>query len=253
MLNRPPDPGGETMQVTQKEIAAAMRDERTRLVAYLEDLPEAAWDKESLCEGWRVRDIVAHLIGNAADIVAQKLDGAGSPEYNQRQVDERAGRSPAELLAEWAEAGPAFEAGIESFDDALWNTPYLELGTVGQALQRLVEDIWVHAQDIRIPLGDGPVPGPGVDAVLDIAVRDFPARAARLAPDVGSVRITTGATTRDALIGDGTAVEVSGDAITLALAATGRVTLAKAQDDGEVSVTPSAPAGFADALNIYGP
>jgi len=39
----------------------------------------------------------------------------------------------------------------------------------------------------------------------------------------------------------------------VAFAGTGRIRLDSAQADGEVSVTPSAPAGFADALNLYGP
>jgi uncharacterized protein (TIGR03083 family) len=193
------------------------------------------------------------LIGNAADIVAQNIEGAGSPEYNQRQIDERAGRSPVELLAEWAEQGPAFEAAIEALDDTFWNTPYLEFGTIGQALQRFVEDIWVHAQDIRIPLGDEPVTGPGLDATLDVLARELPLRGPRLAPEVGSVRIKANGTTRDVKIGDGVAVEVDGDPIAIALAATGRVTLDSAEEDGKLTVTPSAPAGFADALNIYGP
>jgi uncharacterized protein (TIGR03083 family) len=234
------------MQITQKEIAAAMRDERERLVSYLESLPDAAWDKPSLCEGWRVRDVVSHLIGNAADIVAQNLDGAGSAAFNQRQVDERARRSPAGLLAEWAEQGPAFEATIEALDDTFWNTPYLEMGTVGEALQRLVEDIWVHAQDIRVALGEAPSTGPGVDATLDVIARELPVRCRRLAPGVASVRIAG----RDVEIGgDGASLEVDGDPIALAFAGTGR----SVPDAGEVSIRPSAPAGFADALNIYGP
>ncbi len=241
------------MDITQKEIASAMRDERTRLVSYLESIPDGAWDKQTLCEGWAVRDLVSHLIGNAVDITALNLDGAGSVEYNQRQIDERAGRSPAELLAEWAEAGPAFEATIEALDDEFWKSDYLEFGSVGQALQRLVEDIWVHAQDIRIPLGDAPSGGPGLDATLDVVARELPRRAPRFAPDVGSVRISTDGTTREASIGAGEAIEVNGDAIAIALVATGRADLDSAQSDGEVFVTPSAPAGFADALNIYGP
>jgi uncharacterized protein (TIGR03083 family) len=234
------------MQITQTQIAAAMRDERQRLVSYLESLPDAAWDKPSLCEGWRVRDVVSHLIGNAADIVAQNLEGAGSEEYNQRQIDERAGRSPAELLAEWAEQGPAFEAAIEALDDTFWNTPYLEMGTVGEALQRLVEDIWVHAQDIRVALGEAPSAGPGVDATLDVIARELPARCRRLAPGVASARIAG----REVEIGgEGESLEVDGDPIALALAGTGR----HVPDAGVVSIRPSAPAGFADALNVYGP
>jgi uncharacterized protein (TIGR03083 family) len=242
------------MNVTQQELAGAMRDERTRLVSYLESIPEAAWDKASLCEGWTVRDLVSHLIGNAADMVAQNFEGAGSPEYNQRQIDERAHRSPAELLAEWAEQGPAFEALIESLDDTFWNTPYLDFGTVGEALQRFVEDIWVHAQDIRIPLGDAPVPGPGLEATLDIIARELPKRCERLAPGVASVLIKTDGSMREITTGAaGAALEISGDPIAIAFVGTGRVALDSTQEDGEVSITPSAPAGFADALNIYGP
>lgn len=242
------------MNVTQKELAAAMRDERTRLVSYLESVPEAAWDKQTLCDGWTVRDMVAHLVGNAADVVAQNLDGVGSAEYNQRQIDERAGRSPAELLAEWSTAGPALEESMEALDDAFWNTPYEPWGTVGEALQRLVEDIWVHGQDIRLPLGDDPTAGPGLDATLDCIARELPKRCARLAPAVGSVRIVTVDGVREAKTGqDGVALEITGDPIAIAFAGTGRVQLASAESDGEISVTPSAPAGFADALNIYGP
>lgn len=35
--------------------------ERARLVEMLEKLPESDWDHDSLCEGWRVREVVAHL------------------------------------------------------------------------------------------------------------------------------------------------------------------------------------------------
>ena len=242
------------MNITQKEIASAMRDERTRLVSYLESVPESAWDKQTLCEDWTVRDLVSHLIGNAADIAALNLDGIGSVEYNQRQIDERSGRSPAELLVEWAEQGPAFEALIEALDDEFWSSDYLEFGSIGEALQRLVEDIWVHAQDIRIPLGDAPSTGPGLDATLDCIARELPKRCARLAPSVGSLRLATGGTTRHVTVGsDGVALDVTGEPVAVAFAGTGRIRLDSAQADGEVSVTPSAPAGFADALNLYGP
>ncbi len=39
------------------ELAAARRD----LLAMLERLDPADWDKPTLCEGWRVRDVVAHV------------------------------------------------------------------------------------------------------------------------------------------------------------------------------------------------
>ncbi len=35
--------------------------ERRRLVTMLEGLPRTDWDRASLCEGWRVREVAAHL------------------------------------------------------------------------------------------------------------------------------------------------------------------------------------------------
>ena len=35
--------------------------ERTRLADLLESLPPAAWEQPSLCRGWSVRDVGAHL------------------------------------------------------------------------------------------------------------------------------------------------------------------------------------------------
>ena len=36
--------------------------ERTRLLAVLEELDDQQWDTQSLCAGWRVRDVVVHLL-----------------------------------------------------------------------------------------------------------------------------------------------------------------------------------------------
>lgn len=241
------------MKVTQADISGAMRAEREELVAYLEGVPDGAWDKATLCEGWRVRDVVAHLVGNAADIVAQRLEGAGSVEYNQRQIDERADSSPTELLTEWSEQGPALEQAMAAVPQEMWDSPYPPFGTVGQALQRLLEDIWVHAQDIRLPLGDGTTSGPGLDATLDVLEREIPERFGRLAPGVGEVVIETDGVTRTATVGEGETLKVRGKAVDVALMATGRVSLDEAVADGRLEIEPAPPQGFADAFNVYGP
>ena len=52
--------------------------------------------------GWTVHDVVAHLTGLAGDWVHGNLDGYASPEWTQGHVDERVGRTPGSLAAEWA-------------------------------------------------------------------------------------------------------------------------------------------------------
>lgn len=36
-------------------------NERSRLADLLESLPQVDWDQPSLCQGWSVRDVGAHL------------------------------------------------------------------------------------------------------------------------------------------------------------------------------------------------
>jgi uncharacterized protein (TIGR03083 family) len=43
-----------------------IRDERASLADALATLPDSDWDRPSLCPGWRVRDVVGHLISTAS-------------------------------------------------------------------------------------------------------------------------------------------------------------------------------------------
>ena len=112
------------------------------------------------CPAWSVRDVVAHLTGIAVDATKGELEGVGSPEWTQRQVDERSDRSLAELLDEWAAAGEQIDGALEYFPKA--------------AASLFVGDTVTHEHDIRLPLerpGDRDVPA--VTLALDGYTRWF--------------------------------------------------------------------------------
>jgi uncharacterized protein (TIGR03083 family) len=44
------------------DIRTAVAGERADLAVLLGELPEAEWDRPTLCEGWRVRELVAHIV-----------------------------------------------------------------------------------------------------------------------------------------------------------------------------------------------
>lgn len=126
------------------EIAAAVERERLKLVQDLRGLSEDAWDAQSLCEDWRVRDVVGHLIrlgewNRRPHQVAR--DVLGSPFCFNRALSDaarRVGRRPPDQLLE-----------------LLANSRYEK--TLGfrihpQPLFALAEWV-VHGQDIRRPLG----------------------------------------------------------------------------------------------------
>src|SRR3954470_404046 len=45
----------------REDVWRAVDDQRRRLVELLEDLSDEEWDRPSLCEGWTVRQVAAHV------------------------------------------------------------------------------------------------------------------------------------------------------------------------------------------------
>ncbi|MFJ3170825.1 maleylpyruvate isomerase family mycothiol-dependent enzyme [Streptomyces roseus] len=45
----------------ESEVRTAIAAERRELAAVFDDLPAEKWDEPSLCSGWRVREVVAHM------------------------------------------------------------------------------------------------------------------------------------------------------------------------------------------------
>ncbi|MDQ4125984.1 MAG: maleylpyruvate isomerase family mycothiol-dependent enzyme, partial [Actinomycetota bacterium] len=88
------------------------------------------------CPDWSVRDVVAHLTGIAVDATKGELEGVGSPEWTQRQVDERKDLPLEELLAEWETAGAQIDGALEYFPKA--------------AASLFVGDTVTHEHDIRL-------------------------------------------------------------------------------------------------------
>ena len=147
------------MALSRTMVSEGLLDELARFEELVRPLTAAQWDAPSRCQGWTVGDVARHVIGSMADVAAGQLEGLGSPEVTQREVDERAGRSPAELADECLEATLAAAAMLPLFDDAAWAGagPGDFDGTLGDGVEALWYDTWMHAQDIRDALGDAPV------------------------------------------------------------------------------------------------
>jgi uncharacterized protein (TIGR03083 family) len=143
------------MALSKQEITSGLVDEATAFADLVEPLSDEELNTPSRCEGWTVRDVAAHAIGGLADALSGNLDGAGTPEYTQRQVDERKGRSGAELAEELRTVGKAATEVLGAFDDDSWNTrvPVGYDGTIGEGVEALWYDLYLHGEDIRAALG----------------------------------------------------------------------------------------------------
>jgi uncharacterized protein (TIGR03083 family) len=188
--------------------AEEVRQETARLRFQFADriaaLDEAAWNTASWCEGWRVRDVLAHLVRNAEmthgslglDLLrggfrpdrsmskaARRLHAVPVPELADRLraaaprrfhlVGSTEGMGIADVLVHTADAfrpvgldveAPAADAGPAL--DALWTRGRVVVHAVPHRDRRLV------ATDLDWSRGDGPeVRGNGIDLLLLVANR----------------------------------------------------------------------------------
>ena len=122
------------------EVWLHVHTERARLARLLGDLAPADWDHPSLCAGWAVRHVAAHVISSAeasaGDVIGAMWRGRGN--FNRALYLEglRLGaRSPEDILATF-----------ERYRDSRHHPP-------GTSHWEPLLDALVHTQDIALPLG----------------------------------------------------------------------------------------------------
>jgi uncharacterized protein (TIGR03083 family) len=192
---------------TKDELRRLHDEENADFSAYLHTLEADDWERDSLCEGWRVRDVVGHILyGNELQLWTLPLRlaryGFSSDRSGKAYSIARAeGRSPAELVRAFDERDP-------------W------AGTCRVFPPRLtLLDRLVHHPDIRRALGhERTIPDERLLASLDGT------------PTLGSVfgakRRTAGlrlrATDVDWTWGDGPEVSGPGEALLMAMLGRGQ-------------------------------
>lgn len=188
----------------RNDVWPLVHAERAALIDDLALLDGTAWDQPSLCAGWTVHDVVAHLVdvarstrlGFAVDMIRAGFD---FDRQNARGIERARGDSPGETLQRLRDAATRT------------STPVAPLET------RLVEEV-VHGEDIRRPLG---IEHPYAQ---DAVVRSLRQQARTSTAFGGAKELVAGVrlvvTDADFTIGDGP--EVAGPALELLLSVSGR-------------------------------
>ena len=221
------------MPLPREEVASGFADELVRFEELIRSISAKEWTTPTRCEGWTVQDVASHVTGALSDIANGRFEGLGTPEVIQREVDERRGKTPDELADELAEVAKLGNDILGSFDDAAWSgPPPVDIpGTLGEGVEGLWYDAWVHADDIRTALGRPTEPGPGVRAsvshLADLLTHKGWGPATIAVSGVEEFPVSGGGGQR-----------VEGDAIEFVLAATGR------KDPGALGLDPG--------VNVYG-
>jgi uncharacterized protein (TIGR03083 family) len=151
------------MALSRDEVSKGIIAELANFEALCRSLDADQWATPSRCGEWTVGDVAGHVVGSMADVVAGNLDGLGTPEVTAREVEERRGRTAQQLADECAEVRAGAEGLLAVFDDDAWNAPAPGgyEGTLGDGVEALWYDTYLHADDMRSVLGQPTVRGDG--------------------------------------------------------------------------------------------
>jgi uncharacterized protein (TIGR03083 family) len=112
--------------------------ERDAMLPLLRGREPSDFDLPTVCEGWSVRDVLAHCGSALVRAADGRLHGF-TPEDNEADVAERRAWPVADVVAE-------LEVGYRRGADAV--------AAAGGALDALALGVWVHGGDVRDALGE---------------------------------------------------------------------------------------------------
>ena len=126
----------------QSRLTEHIAAERRELADLLAALPEQAWDTPTLCAGWRVRELVAHMTMpfrySAARFVAELARSRGRFDAMADRCARRDGAAPVEDLL----------AALRDNVRHPWKPP-------GGGYQGALTHDVIHGLDLTVPLGLG--------------------------------------------------------------------------------------------------
>ena len=122
----------ESNKPDKQAVLRQLRQERAELTILCNELTPQEWETQSLCEDWKVRDVVAHIIGGQADILTYFT---GTPQQVSHKIVAKYRRfSTASLVTALANINEP--ANLTRLFPVV-----------------MLHDNWVHQQDIRWVLG----------------------------------------------------------------------------------------------------
>jgi uncharacterized protein (TIGR03083 family) len=180
--------------IDRTTMLGAARAERARLGRTIQYAAADVWERDSVCAGWRNRDIVAHL---AAQEVAAAQLVAGEPAvefdafreanggdlwvngFNEWAIRRREETTSRQLISDWGKAADAFLILASRLPEDEWRTRKVDwvAGEIGvpYLIQSRIIEWWLHGEDLRegADLEENPQHWPAF-LTNDLAIRMLP-------------------------------------------------------------------------------
>lgn len=174
--------------------------ERIAAADYLEAIAPPDWDRPSLCDGWRIKDVAAHLVSGAKSTPRRFVGGLIGSGFNfdkmmAKGVQREGDRTPAELVAELRRVAPKHtqpgkamlgeavlhqedirralgEPGSYPAEDLVTVAEYYKNAGAPLRVKGRIAGLRLEATDVAWSTGDGPtVTGPAVSLLLAMTGR----------------------------------------------------------------------------------
>ena len=255
--------------IPRVEMLGAASAERERLGRTIQYAPAGAWASDSVCDGWRNRDILAHLAAQET-AAAQLMNDEPAVEFdafreanggdlwvngfNESAVRAREEIAARQVALDWGRAADVLLEAAARLSEDEWSTKKIEwvAGSIGARylIQSRTIEWWFHGEDIRESTGleENPQHWP-LYLANDLAIRmlpwslgraglSFPGATLRVDLEgVGEGRWHWGLSPGDAPPGDKKPdAFVQGRALAFALVAGRRVPAEAFLDDGNLVV-----------------
>lgn len=164
-------------------LVSALGDEWDRIARLLDSLSELEWERNTPLPGWRVRDVVAHLIGtelllSGHEVPETDTDVTTLPHVrneigarNERFVAHFRPQPVDKVFARFREVTSHRLATLRAMSEEDFHAPsWTPAGehTYARFMRIRVFDNWMHEQDIRDAVGlPGTEDGPGAEQALN--------------------------------------------------------------------------------------
>ena len=169
----------------KERIVEALATEGDALDHLLTGLTDAQWEKDAPLPGWRVHDVVAHLVGTELMLSGEPTPDSGQDvrsyphvrndigARNEHYVQHFRAQSHAALLARFREVTAARLASLRAMPDEEFHAPAQTPAgeaTYARFMRIRVFDCWMHEQDIRDAVG---LPGDEQGACAELSVDEI--------------------------------------------------------------------------------
>jgi hypothetical protein len=153
------------MGARTERLVRRLGEECERTLSFFRELSPEQWRQVIYSEGahWTVREVLAHFVAaefSMARLVENVLAGGmGTPEgfdlddYNQRRVGKLEGRTPEELLEQFAEQRRAAIEIVKTLDEVdlgrKGRHPFLGVAPLEDIIQMMYRHNAIHQREIR--------------------------------------------------------------------------------------------------------